>query len=135
MSKTFGAGKRAVFLAIALMMASTLPALSQEGGPPQPGSPPPIKKKHHSGLGAAIGAGVLGGVVGGALLGSQNQNQGYGAPPPPPPDYPPPGAYQPPPPRYGYDQDAEDVECHLVRKPVYDEDGEIVDYKTRRVCH
>ena len=71
---------------------------------------------------------MLGGVAGAAILGGQGA-----APPPPGYDYPPP---PPPGPRYGaYDADADDdVECHIVRKPVYDEDGEIVSYKTRRVC-
>lgn len=131
-------GQRVV-LAFALVAAMTMPAFAQAGPPPgappldggSPGQPQVLpRKKHHSGVGAAIGAGVLGGIVGGAILGSQGQAQpGY---PPPQPEYAPP---PPPPPAYDADADGYDEPvCHIVRKPVYDEDGQIVDYRTRRVC-
>lgn len=94
-------------------------------GPQNGGAAP--HKKHHSGLGAAIGAGVVGGLVGGALLNGQRQA-------PPPPGYAPGGYAPPPPPPPAYEADDDEPVCHLVRRPVYDEDGEIVDYRTRRVC-
>ena len=127
-------------LAAALLVATAVPVMAQEDrGPPgqqgrgQEQPPQPQKKKHHSGVGAAIGAGVLGGLVGGAILGGQGQAApgypppGYAPPPPPPPRYgPPPGAY---------DAEADDEPvCHIVRRPIYDEDGQVVDYRTRRVC-
>ena len=127
-------------VASALLAVTAAPIMAQEGRGPPPGPqgqgqpPQPQKKKHHSGVGAAIGAGVIGGLVGGAILGSQGQAApgyppppGYDAPPPPPP------RYGPPPAAYDAEADDEPV-CHLVRRPVYDEDGQVVDYRTRRVC-
>ena len=123
-SRRFGCREAA--LALALITGTTAPGFAQ--APPPPGPPPEQPKKHHhdSGVGAAIGAGLVGGLVGGALLNGQRQAPGY---PPPQPAYAPPPL---PPPTYE-DADDEPV-CRVVRKPVYDEDGEIVDYGTRRIC-
>lgn len=124
--------RRATLAAALLGLAG--PAFAQMGPPPGQGGgpppPPPQHKHHHHGdVGAGIAAGVLGGLAGAALA------NGQGAPPPPGYGYPPPPPPPPPPgPRYGaYDADDE-VECRIVRKPVYDEDGEVVSYRTRRIC-
>lgn len=117
---------RRVALAAALV-ALAGPALAQMGQPPGQGGgpPPPHRHRGHGDIGAGIAAGVLGGLAGAALA------NGQGEPPPPDYGYPPP---PPPGPRYGaYDADDE-VECRIVRKPVYDEDGEVVSYRTRRIC-
>jgi hypothetical protein len=100
------------------------PAQGGNGGPGRGGPPQQEEnhRHHHSGVGAAIGAGVVGGLVGGALLNGQRRG----------PDYEP-GAYAPPPPPPAYEADDE-PECRIVRKPVFDEDGEIVSYRTRRIC-
>ena len=106
-------------------------AQAQQLPPQQYGVQPeqPRRKKHHSGVAAGIAAGVLGGIAGAAIVGGQGgppPDQGYGYAPPPPP---------PPGPRYGaYDADDDEPDCRVIRKPVYDEDGEVVSYKTRRVC-
>lgn len=109
---------------VAALTAMAAPALAQMGPPPgQGGGPPPHKHHHHGDVGAGIAAGVLGGLAGAALANGQGEppRPGYGYPPPPGPRY---GAY-----------DADDeVECRVVRKPVYDEDGEVVSYRTRRIC-
>lgn len=133
---------RRIALALVLAAWAATPAAAQvEGDGPQAGNrhaPPPPQgqpgpqggqaqpRKHHhgSGLGAAIGAGVVGGLVGGALLNGQRQA----------PDYPPQPAYAPPPPPPPTYEVEDEPECRVVRKPVYDEDGEIVEYRTRRVC-
>lgn len=110
-----------VFAASVVMLAA--PVLAQNPPPPQEQA----RKKHHSGVGAGIAAGVLGGIAGAAIVGSQNRDAAPGDdyPPPPPP---------PPGPRYGAYADDDEPDCRIVRKPVYDEDGEVVSYKTRRVC-
>lgn len=130
---------RGVALALVATLAATMPAIAQsdDGLNPQrrlppgqavppPAQPQPQHKKHHdSGVGAAIGAGLVGGLVGGALLGGQRQAQ---------PGYAPQPAYAPPPPPPPAYEVEDEPECRIVRKPVYDEDGEIVDYKQRRIC-
>lgn len=142
MIRTFTIGRRAAWaVAIAATVAASVPAGAQtddgmspqrrlppgQGAPPPPAQPQIQQKKHHnSGVGAAIGAGLVGGLVGGALLGGQRQA--------PPPGYAPQPAYAPPPPPPpAYEVEDEPV-CRIVRKPVYDEDGEIVDYRQRRIC-
>lgn len=116
-----------ILLAAASVAMLSMPALAQMGPPPGgPGGPPPDLQRrhhhHHNDIGAGIAAGVLGGIAGAAIANGGNPPPGYDYPPPPPP----------PGPRYGaYD---EEVSCRIVRKPVYDEDGEVVSYRTRRIC-
>ena len=135
MTRRMDGGRRAAAV-VALMAWMAVPAVAQDGNqgdrrhPPQGQSGPgdgqqPRKHHHNSGLGAAIGAGVVGGLVGGALLNGQRQAPDYG----PAPAYAP-----PPPPPPTYDDVDDEPECRVVRKPVYDEDGEIVSYRTRRIC-
>lgn len=72
--------------------------------------------------GGAIAAGVLGGLAVGAIAGSAaaNSNAGYGYNN----GYP---AYAAPAPVYGGG-------CYFERRPVYDDDGEMIGHRRVRVC-
>ena len=75
----------------------------------------------------AVAAGVIGGLAAGAIAGSalSNANRGYydGG-------YAPAPAYAAP----AYSDPAYGGGCYFVRKPVVDEDGEVIGHRRVRVC-